>query len=87
MARFGMKCRLLMTRSGVGSRMDPSVCLSRIQDALDDGDQFEAFTAAADLHEWLTRGGFEPDWSRAPGARDYYWRLSSHSKGRERYNV
>lgn len=26
------------------------------------------------LREWLQKGGFEPDWTKAPNARKYYGR-------------
>lgn len=30
--------------------------------------------ARAGLSDWLARGGFEPDWSKAPNAAKYYRR-------------
>ena len=41
--------------------MDPNACLRRLLDAQDEGDYEEAGEAAADLEEWLLRGGFVPD--------------------------
>ncbi len=41
--------------------MDPEACLRRIEDAASDGDRDEMRDAAADLREWIEKGGFLPD--------------------------
>lgn len=56
--------------------MDPTACLQRCLDALDDGDQDEAREAAEDLLRWLDNGGFPPEFNNvgvsgsAPITRD-----------------
>jgi len=44
--------------------MDPNACYERLIAALDEGDIPEAKEAARDLQAWITRGGFEPKWTR-----------------------
>lgn len=47
--------------------MDPNACLQRFLDAVDDAFcGHEAWDAHLDLDIWLSRGGFEPDWSLDP---------------------
>lgn len=41
--------------------MDPTACLKRLLDALSAGDRVEAENAAADLLNWITKGGFPPE--------------------------
>lgn len=52
--------------------MDPDATLRLIAEAVADGELTEADEACDDLRVWLQRGGFEPDWSRWPGATAYY---------------
>jgi hypothetical protein len=42
-------------------QMDPTACLQRARDAIDEGDFDEARDALASYREWRRRGGFEPD--------------------------
>ena len=43
--------------------MDPTVCLNRMMDALQDGDHADAYSAAHDLLEWMEGGGSPPNFS------------------------
>lgn len=43
--------------------MDPTACLRRFLDALNDGDDDEARQAYEDLTSWLAGGGFPPNWT------------------------
>lgn len=63
--------------------MDPQATLTRLHDLLvsvhlDGKPEFEPalFQTALDLHLWLDRGGFEPDWTRRPYAAGWFivWR-------------
>lgn len=40
--------------------MDPTACLLRLMEAIQDQDFDEAKAALLDLHNWLNRGGFLP---------------------------
>lgn len=55
--------------------MDPDACLRRLHEALIDGDLLEAKWASLDLHRWIDRGGFEPNWERYPAAHRFYTTL------------
>lgn len=52
--------------------MDPLAALAALASALDAEDYAEALHIAADLREWIARGGFAPEWSRYPSARAFY---------------
>jgi hypothetical protein len=59
--------------------MDPNACLRRIENTVDDGDCRD--DACADLHTWITHGGFAPHWAMYPKATSEYvkrygWRPS-----------
>jgi hypothetical protein len=41
--------------------MDPTACLARIIDAIEDEDEDEVQYACEDLHTWLDKGGFPPE--------------------------
>jgi hypothetical protein len=43
--------------------MDPDACLQRIAEA---ETQDERKEACNDLYTWISRGGFEPTWSKCP---------------------
>ena len=48
--------------------MDPNACLARLIDAALEGDADDLEAAAADLAEWIRKGGFlptnpRPEWS------------------------
>lgn len=66
--------------------MDPNAALRMI----DDADRVDAETREVmrGLHQWLSRGGFEPDWTDYPtGTRRYrkaYGKALSHAKKRSR---
>lgn len=52
--------------------MDPNALLDAIEE-MSREDEREAALMARDLHEWIRRGGFEPDWKRhADGAAFYH---------------
>jgi hypothetical protein len=53
--------------------MDPNATLTEIAIALMEGDTNKAEQLAEDLTEWLRKGGFEPDWSRHPAARKWFF--------------
>jgi hypothetical protein len=67
--------------------MDPNATLAMIADLLrqsahDDIAGYELDIACQDLYDWLTAGGFEPDWSRHETAAGYYrCRAVSHRRG------
>ena len=41
--------------------MDPTACLARIIDAIEDEDEDEVKYACEDLRTWLDKGGFPPE--------------------------
>lgn len=58
--------------------MDPNACLRRIDEATSRSERTEAL---ADLHSWLSSGGFAPHWAMYPEATKRYvtrygWRPS-----------
>lgn len=66
--------------------MDPNVTLddiARLLPAAYDSWAGEALDyACQDLYDWLTSGGFEPDWSRHELAASYYrCRAIAHDRG------
>ena len=52
--------------------MDPNTCLSLIDDCLETEDIEEAEEHVENLRQWLSSGGFEPNWNNYPHARDFY---------------
>lgn len=57
--------------------MDPNANLAEQEDILGSvypADYIRLAILRAELDRWLKRGGFEPDWSKAPNARKYYGR-------------
>lgn len=57
--------------------MDPNACLQRFLSALGNN---EAWDAHLDLEVWLSRRGFEPDWSLDPAGKfKSYKRLSKYT--------
>jgi hypothetical protein len=59
--------------------MDPTACLRRIADC-NRFSSAECRTACADLHTWIRRGGFQPDWDAYPLGTKRYERW--HENGR-----
>jgi hypothetical protein len=70
--------------------MDPNANLAAQEELLQEMHEYEEngdvhhpayFNAQADLvitridlEDWFKKGGFEPDWTKAPNARKYYGR-------------
>lgn len=44
----------------------------RADGTLHNYDRYRLHDLCVALRDWLSRGGFEPDWSLAPNARKYY---------------
>ncbi len=44
--------------------MDPNACLKEALDAMTDGDLDGAASALENLHDWIERGGFPPDYGK-----------------------
>jgi len=59
--------------------MDPDAALARYWNAVDEGDVEEARDAKGALMEWLSRGGFEPDWAASGHSRAEFQALTGTS--------
>jgi len=59
--------------------MDPDAALARYWSAVDEGDAEEARDAKGALMEWLSRGGFEPDWAASGHSRAEFQALTGTS--------
>lgn len=59
--------------------MDPDAALRRYWSAVARGDSLEARDAKRDLKEWLSRGGFQPNWSASGHTKAEFM---SSSRGR-----
>ena len=62
--------------------MDPNATLAELNAAREEGLTLEAATKrhslCEDLHNWLAKEGFEPDWEKFPRAASYFvmWQLN-----------
>ena len=54
--------------------MDPNATLERWERACNAQDGEEAQEAYDDLKRWISRGGFEPDWSKSYRAQFMKWK-------------
>lgn len=52
--------------------MDPNETLRLLEAVVNVGDWQQADQAAADLREWIARGGFPPKWETCPIATGYF---------------
>ena len=60
--------------------MDPNATLRRILEGIYDDDWDEACAASHDLHRWLSRGGFAPDWESLIHPPNEETDLEEHAK-------
>lgn len=62
--------------------MDPNATLQLISECLRHAENPDWH--CQDLYDWISRGGFEPDWSKHASAAEYYRCRAVHHRRGER---
>jgi hypothetical protein len=57
--------------------MDPQACLARFLSALNEKDYEEAKESQEDLKDWLSHGGFPPNWEGISKRDFFFWTVPS----------